>query len=245
MLFASRSQADPIECGWEPIATFLANPRFKRSTRYQYRSVLRQWYGWLIKKGYRVDNPVDQLPRIRATRGLPRPISTDQLGQALNSGRFYSRTRTMILLAAYEGLRAHEIAQFRGEQIRGGRLWIVGKGDEEYSLPVHALIAAEAQAYPRIGLWFTSPTDRSQPITAKNVSNVVGKALRRADVDATCHQIRHWYGTHALRAAGGNLRVAQELLRHASPATTAIYTLVDDLELRAAIDALPVPLHLV
>lgn len=245
-LFARRfPDHDVTSCDWETVARFLANPAFSRGTKQVYKSILRQWFGWLVIMNYRPDNPVDKLPRIKTPRRAPRPISTDQLALALSSDRFYSRTRTMILLAAYEGLRAHEIAAMRGEWIRGPRLRVHGKGDVEALVPAHAVVLAEAANYPRIGLWFPSPSDRSQPITAKNVSRVVGEALRRAGVDASCHQIRHWYGTQSLISAGGNLRVAQEMLRHASPATTALYTHVDDSQLHAASEGLPVPLYLV
>ena len=63
----------------------------------------------------------------------------------------------------------------------------------------------------------------------------------RAGVPGSAHSLRHFYGTQTLRSSGGNLRVTQELMRHASPATTAIYTKVDDEQMRAAVDALPIP----
>lgn len=73
---------------------------------------------------------------------------------------------------------------------------------------------------------------------ANTVSQIIGNTFRRAGIRCSARQLRHWFGTNTLRAAG-NLRVAQELLRHASVATTALYTQVDDTERRAAILALP------
>lgn len=242
-LLADRTQMNPADCGWRDLATFLANPRLSRSTRQTYRTGLRQWYSWLIRNQLRTDNPVDMLPRIKTPRATPRPITTVELTRALSSGRFYRKTRTMILLAAYEGLRAHEIAIMRGEYIRGGQLRVIGKGQVDVMIPLHDTIAAEAEQYPEIGWWFPSVHDRTQPMTAKSVSATVSKALRRAGVDATCHKGRHWFATEALKSSGGNLRVAQELCRHASPATTAIYTRVDDEQLRAAVQGLPTPLY--
>lgn len=52
----------------------------------------------------------------------------------------------------------------------------------------------------------------------------------------TTHNLRHRFGTVALRE-NGNLRVVQELLGHADPRTTAIYTDVDAAELRACVEA--------
>ncbi|MGI8881058.1 MAG: tyrosine-type recombinase/integrase [Jatrophihabitans sp.] len=162
-----------------------------------------------------------------------------QLQQVLESGRFYGRTRTMILLGAYQGLRVHEIAKIRGEDFTGDSLRVVGKGKVAADLPVHPVIAAEAARYPAVGWWFPSPYCEGEPVTANSVSGVISAALRRSGVNATAHQLRHHFGTEILRASGGNLRVAQELLRHASPATTAVYTMIDDEQRRAAILALP------
>lgn len=63
--------------------------------------------------------------------------------------------------------------------------------------------------------------------------------MRRAEIPGSAHSLRHWYGTNVLRASGGNLRIAQELLRHANIQTTTIYTLIDDTDRRAAILSLP------
>jgi site-specific recombinase XerC len=63
--------------------------------------------------------------------------------------------------------------------------------------------------------------------------------MKRQGLPASLHQARHWYGTNVLRSSGGNLRVAQELLRHASPATTAGYTFITSIERADAVAALP------
>lgn len=145
----------------------------------------------------------------------------------------------MILLGAYQGLRIHEVAKFKGEDIEVDRLRVVGKGGTDVKLPLHALLAAEAVDYPARGFWFPS-YDLDGPVTASNVGKVVAAAMRRAGIDgATAHQLRHWYGTQVLRSAGGNVRVAQELLRHAMVATTQVYCEISLDEQRAAIDGLP------
>jgi integrase/recombinase XerD len=43
----------------------------------------------------------------------------------------------------------------------------------------------------------------------------------------TAHQLRHWFGTHTLRITR-DVRTTQELLRHRSISSTAIYTKVAD-----------------
>jgi len=231
---------DPIVCGWEPIADYVTRPELAPSSRQTYFVIFKAWFHWLLLMDVRADDPMAKMKAPKRRLGQPRPVSTDQLAAALASGRFYGRTKTMVLLASYQGLRAHEIAKIRGEDIRNSRLTVLGKGGKLSVLPLHPAIAMEATMYPARGFWFPSYRYPSQPILARSVSHTVGLALRRAGVDATCHQLRHWYGTETLRSSGGNLRVAQELLRHSSPATTAIYTKIDDTELTAAINALPV-----
>lgn len=230
---------DATSCGWHPLAEFLARPDLSHATRHTYRAQLRSFFGWLQAVGLRADDPTAILPRIRTPKHRPRPITTEQLTATL-AACARPRTRTMILLAAYQGLRIHEIAKFRGEDIQVDELRVVGKGETDILLPLHELIAAEARTYPREGWWFPSPDDPNRPVTSRNVGKVIATTMRRAGIDGeTAHMARHWYGTQVLRSAGGNVRVAQELLRHAMLATTAIYTEVLAAEQRAAIDQLP------
>lgn len=63
--------------------------------------------------------------------------------------------------------------------------------------------------------------------------------MKRAGVTGTPHGLRHHFGTQVLRASGGDLRTTQRALRHASPATTAIYTQVADEALFRAIGGIP------
>lgn len=240
------------ESNWRHVAAFLARD-LKPSTRSTYHHDLMSWFDWLLRMGFRSDDPMVKLHRPRQPRRQPRPITTPQLERLLRAAN-RKRTRTMLLLAAYQGLRVHEIAKFRGEDIvrdglimtdANGRmtscdgLRVVGKGGVEALLPLHPQVAQEAVKYPATGWWFPSYTKPDQPLSGNSVSTVIGKLAERAGVAATAHQLRHWYGTHVLRAAGGNIRVAQELLRHSSPATTAGYTYVDASERRAALLALP------
>lgn len=229
---------DPATAGWQPVAKFLGSKRYSAGTRQTYHANIKQWFKWLIIMEHRVDDPMLKLHKPQQPRRRPRPITTAELDRLLTSG-IRSRTRTMVLLAAYQGLRAHEIAKFRGDHIRGDTLRVLGKGSVDSLLPLHPLIAAEAERYPDDGFWFTSPDDRTGPILAKTVSNVLSKAMRRAEIHGTGHCLRHWYGTHSLTAAGGNLRITQELMRHANIASTAIYTQVADGDRRLAIEALP------
>lgn len=242
---------DACDADWKALATFLSRDvqpsreggtptgrRISRGTIQVNRADLEAWFGWLQAMDYRADNPVDRLHKPRGIKRTARPITTGQLERVFATCN-RRRTLGMLLLGSYEGLRAHEIAKFRGEDIDGQELIVVGKGSKPARLPLHPYVAAIAPEFPRFGYWFPSYTRPGKPVTAKNVVRVISELMDRAEVNATGHQLRHWYGTEVLRASGGNTRVAQELLRHESLTSTQIYTFVDDYERRNAINALP------
>ena len=152
-------------------------------------------------------------------------------------------TRTKIILAAYAGMRVHEIAKIRGEDISpvAGTITITGKGGRTDTLPAHQLILQQASHYPRRGLWFPSPKDPAVPVWAKTVSRVISDAFDRADAPATAHQLRHYFATSLLRA-GTDSRVVQSLMRHESLATTGRYLAVNTDQQRTALSGLhPTP----
>ncbi len=212
----------------------------KRSSKATYRAQLRAFYAWLEDTGRRVDDPSLKLPRPRTSPGPARPVTTAQVELILAAcADPRSRMiRAYVILACYAGLRVHEIAKMRGEDIQGDDLMVRGKGDHTYYLPMHALVSELAATMPARGWWF--PTlGASGHVHRCSVSSAIKRAMVRAGVPGTPHAARHHYGTQVLIASGGNLRVAQRALRHASVATTAIYTEVADEALRAAIAAIP------
>jgi integrase len=62
----------------------------------------------------------------------------------------------------------------------------------------------------------------SAPLTACRVSGLCNVYLRSVGAGATLHQLRHFFATSLYRASK-DIRLTQEALGHASPATTAIY----------------------
>ncbi|WP_051461411.1 tyrosine-type recombinase/integrase [Tomitella biformata] len=208
-------------------------------THVTYHSYVAQWFGWLQLQGHRYDNPMIRVGTPRAPDRIARPVADAELMRLL-SINMHRRTRLMILLAALAGLRAHEIAKFRGEDIDLARqqMTVIGKGGRTKVLPVHRILLAYADLMPRHGFWFPAPVTRAgQHVHRKSVSQIVSQAMRRAGVRGTAHSLRHWYGTTLLED-GADLRAVQELLRHQSIATTQIYTKVPEAGRRGAVDRL-------
>jgi integrase len=75
----------------------------------------RCFYAFCVAQGMRGDNPAAGLPVPKVPRRLPRPIAWDELAAAVCSAR--RRVRPWLVLAAWCGLRAKEIALLRREVI--------------------------------------------------------------------------------------------------------------------------------
>lgn len=235
--FQRRIGVDPETARWQDIVAYLSHPDWKPATRRTHYSCLRAYYNFLTMTGQRLDNPMHRVRAPRSVRGVPRPIAPADVARLLAAAN-RRRTRAMLILAVTAGLRVHEIAKIRGEHFRDGYLHVIGKGGVGALLPVHPMLRAEATHWPD-GYWFPSYSMSGEPITPKQVGRALGDLMRRCGIPGTAHSLRHYFGTEILTAAGGNLRTTQELMRHASPTTTARYTQVRDVDKTAAVMLLP------
>ena len=226
------ADADPLTLDVEQVSAWLGRPNLSRNSRTTYFGHLAALYRWAVQTG-RVDrSPLDSMTRPREKRGLPRPLPPLVVEEALARAR--GRTHTYLILGLYAGLRAHEVAKIRGEHVTAEELFVNGKGDRDDTIPTHPNVWAEAERYPRKGYWFPSPGSYGH-VRSNSVTTTVHRLFLSVGYDGHLHQPRHSFGTNVLRSAGGNARVAQELLRHQNLATTALYTQVNDGERREAI----------
>jgi integrase/recombinase XerD len=230
---------DPRRWTREQLEELLSNPAWAANTRVTYFRHATSWFSWLEETERIKRSPMRGMRRPKVPRGTPHPVDTELLGRAIEAAT--GELRAWLILGAYQGLRVSEIARFRGEQIRGRELRVTGKGGVTAVLPVHPLVAELAQQYPGRGHWFPALQALSaRPHRAPStITTAVGKHLQALGGTGTPHSLRHWFGTEVLEASGGNLRTAQQLLRHASVATTEVYTRVRDANRTAAVLALP------
>ena len=238
-----------LELGLNDLREYLGRQGVTAGTRKTERGVIVTLYTFLRDEGLRDDCPSDRLDAITAPKGEPRPFSPEQIDAMLNSGA-YRKTRAMILLGYYQGFRVSSIARVHGHDIDldGGTIRTVGKGGKERTLPLHPVIAELTATMPSGSWWFPARKDPSQPMRSASVTNLITRAKHRAgilDPRLTPHSLRHSFGTDLVES-GVDIRVVQELMMHASLATTQIYTGVSARLKREGLHHLParpIPQH--
>lgn len=204
-------------------------------SRYTWLANLHGFYAFTLAEGLTDDNPIERIIRPKLRRSLPRPAATADIRHLLEVAN--PTERCWVLLAGLQGLRCQEMAGISREDVLDteGLLRVVhGKGSNERLLPLHpdVLSALKAMPMPRVGRIFTRT--RGGAYTANWMSVVFNRFLHENGVESTAHQFRHWFGTQ-IYSSTHDIRVTQELLGHASPATTAIYTAFDHRAAKTAV----------
>ena len=202
------------------------------------------------------DDAARALPLPRKARRLPKTLAQGPLTGALSA--LPSRTpaerrdRALLELLYGSGLRLSEAIGLDLSSVDWGQrtLRVIGKGDRERIVPLslHAKAALLAMLRDRRGAappaaWtgaaagdeplFTGPGGRR--LSPRTVQRAVGAALGALarTTGASPHALRHSFASHLLDA-GAELRAIQELLGHASLASTQVYTQVNPRRLRRA-----------
>lgn len=149
----------------------------------------------------------------------------------------------ILTLAAYAGLRAAEIAQLCWGDIdeSNGLLLVVdGKGGKQRTVPLHDMIlkALAQLGQQRRGPVLIRRDGKAGHWTHCGVSKYANTHLHGLGFPDTLHSLRHRYAT-ALYFASRDLRLVQDLMGHASPATTAGYTAWDRRAATLVVSQLP------
>lgn len=181
-------------------------------------------------------------------RKLPRPLSEDGARDMLDTVGDQSLTPwiaardiAVIILLYGSGLRISEALGLTGANIPLPEvLRIRGKGDKERLVPTLPTARDAITTYARLCPYDLRPDQplfrgaRGGPLNPRLIALVMEKARAQLGLpaSATPHALRHSFATHLL-AAGGDLRMIQELLGHASLSTTEAYTAVDTARLMA------------
>lgn len=195
-------------------------------SKYTYLSHLHAFYEWAIREGLLEVDPTVRIVRPKLRPGLPRPIATVDLEHLIASATL--EVSAMVHLAAFAGLRCMEIAALDAPEIMftaepPAVLVLNGKGGRSRVVPMGATLieALRGHGVPHFGPVFRR--DNGDRYPAYTISHILRTHIHACGVQASGHQLRHAFATAVYRSSGGDLRMTQELLGHASPSTTAIY----------------------
>lgn len=235
---ASHTGVPPSDVTPAHIIAYCGRDDITPTTRATYHATIRAFYKWAVKAGHVEADPTEHTPRPKRPKGQPRPVQTAHVSALLTVVN-RRRTRAMITLAAYAGLRVHEVAKFHGEDLDriSWTITVTGKGGKTAMIPAHQAIVELAATMPRRGPWFPAYTTTGT-ITPSAVSKAIRDTMRRAGFEGKPHQLRHYYATELLEN-GVDIRIVKDLMRHESIATTEIYTKVSIRQMRSGLDLLP------
>ena len=240
------------------IRSWLANQQVKggaRTTLSRRAVSIRLFTKWATKKGYLAKDVGATLATPKGARTLPDVLNVADAGLAMDAlatrvaeedGPLSKRDCAMVEVLYASGARVSELCGLDLQDIDYERntIRVIGKGNKERTIPLgnpamRALDAWLKEGRPSLA---GDKSDRAvflgargKRIDQRTVRTVVYQALEALEgaVKLGPHALRHSAATHLLEG-GADLRTVQEILGHASLATTQIYTHVSTERLQKA-----------
>jgi integrase/recombinase XerD len=223
------------------------------------QSVLRGLHRFLLDEGRASGDPTAEIDGTTLPNRLPKALSEDEVERLLSTvqaGDARSRRDRALLELLYgTGARISEAVGLDLADLADGDglLRLYGKGSKERIVPVGSMCAHALDAWlSDLGRVALAPArwarrsdseavflnQRGGRLSRQGAFAVVAGRARQAGIThpVSPHSLRHSCATHML-AHGADIRVVQELLGHASIATTQLYTKVSAEHLRAAYEA--------
>jgi integrase/recombinase XerD len=206
-------------------------------------TALRNLARFLVREKLREDDFTALLTGPKLPRRIPGTLTQDEIRRllaAVTGGDARAlRDRALLELFYSSGLRVSELAGLMLQQVdlEHGFLRVFGKGAKERVVPIGGKAIDALAVYVTAGRpQFVRPRTGSQLFLNKDggalsrvmLWMIVKKYARRAGITKNVkpHGLRHSFATHLL-TGGADLRAIQEMLGHASIATTQIYTAVE------------------
>lgn len=208
-------------------------------------STLRSFHRFLVAEGLATADPTGSVIAPGRAQRLPKALSIEQVTALIESTPLDTpiglRDRAILELMYATGARVSEAVDLVVDDVRDDAvldvITLTGKGNKQRIVPVGQFARDALDAYlvrgrPALlakgrGTPALFLGARGGPLSRQNVFLIIRAAAERAQITAVIspHTLRHSCATHLLRG-GADIRVVQELLGHASVATTQIYTLV-------------------
>jgi site-specific recombinase XerD len=219
----------------------LGTRKLARASIARKAAALRCYFSWQVRQGRLASDPARSLRAPSGGGRLPRVLSTGEVTALLDvpPGTPVDRRDLAVLELLYAaGIRVSELCGLNRSDIdlRARTVTVVGKGGKQRRVPIHDA------AVDALRTWLEDGRDDMEGPSEAAFVNRRGARLgprdvrrildRRSASPTHPHALRHTYATHLLDG-GADLRVVQELLGHASLATTQVYTHVSKERLRA------------
>lgn len=216
-------------------------------------SVWRAFYRWLALQTPLAANPVDGVRAPRTRKRLPKALSTDDArtlmeAQAADTSPEALRDQAILELFYSSGLRLAELIgldvhyQDSGGYRSAGWLdldaaevTVTGKGNKRRAVPVGSKAVAALQRWLGVRGEFLADdpyplflSARGKRMLPGTVRERIKRIAREAGIPANVHPhvLRHSFASHVLQSSS-DLRAVQDMLGHASIASTQVYTSLD------------------
>ncbi len=209
-------------------------------------SSVRGFTRFLVEEGLIAVDPAVEVPAPKLPSRLPKALTIEQVERVLaatdGDEPAALRDKALLELLYATGARVSEAVALNVDDLVGddGAADVVrlfGKGGKQRIVPVGSYARAAVDAYLIRARPLLSQRGRATPalflgmrgarLSRQNAWLIIRAAAERAQlgIELSPHSMRHSFATHLLQG-GADVRVVQELLGHASVATTQIYTRV-------------------
>jgi integrase/recombinase XerC len=250
-LFLHRSGSSLEGANYRILRRFLAQQHtlgYARASIARRVGAIHTFYRWAVMEGRIPEDPSILLGRPKVVNRLPTVLRTGEAaalaeapmpreGEPITLGEqaVLLRDRSVLELLYGSGLRVGEVASLTLDRIdlQRARVRVHGKGDKEREVPMSDFATAALREYLREGRPLMAPQGSSHlffnrkknPFSGRDMRSMVGRygGTLLPGRRVTPHTLRHSFATHLLEG-GADIRAVQELLGHASVATTQRYT---------------------
>jgi integrase/recombinase XerC len=217
-------------------------------------SAWRNLYRWLVRQHGLRTNPVQGVRAPKSPRGLPKALSVEQAQRLLETqpesagSPESARDAAMFELLYSSGLRLSELVSLDvGDgrlDLAAGEVTVTGKGRKTRTVPVGARARDALERWLGLRAQLARAGEKALFVGARGARIAPGTlrgrlktwALDRGIGAVHPHMLRHSFASHVLESSQ-DLRAVQEMLGHASIATTQVYTHLDYQALAKVYDA--------
>lgn len=210
-------------------------------------SALRSFYKFLVHRQGLEKSPLTGLQLPKLDKKLPVILNQTQIVELLEAPlkiplptqapEWLPLRDTAILELFYStGLRIAELTSLDVQDIGASSLRVIGKGSKERIVPIGSYALKAIQAYRSAAKQHRGPlfiSKMQKRLSVRSIQLLLKKYLATTSIpfDITPHKLRHSFATHLLDN-GADLRSVQELLGHASLASTQVYTHISKTRLK-------------